>query len=55
MTAAMIAAQERHEGADAVAWQNRPSSEKFAACTFAYKTPKEWVPTGSSSPRPAAT
>jgi hypothetical protein len=54
MTAAMIAARETHEGADAnaVTWRNRPSSEKFAACTFAYKTPKESVPTGSPSPSP---
>src|SRR3954453_11748563 len=54
MTAAMIASQESHEGAgaDAAAWRSRPSGEKFAACTFAYTTPKETTPKGSPSPCP---
>src|SRR4051794_31175583 len=48
LTAGMIAQQEQHAHAasDAATWRNRPSDQKYAACGFGYKTPRESTPGG---------
>jgi hypothetical protein len=54
LTAGMIAQQEQHANAasDAAKWRKRPSGEKYAACGFEYKTPRESAPSGSPTQCP---